>query len=269
MMIPLKGEQDADFPSLNVALILVLVTFLLMLVAGLLSLALRGNTVVLLSEGLVIVPAWLYVRHSGYSAREVFRLRKIPAQAVWAAGLVGVGATVLGDELDRFVQTLFPMPEEIAKGVEQMLRVHSWSDGVVVFVAIVGLAGLLEEMLFRGLLLGALERTFDVTRAVMLSALLFAFFHLNPWTAVQILVFGVVLGVLAWRSNSVYPAALVHGMNNGFEFAVLNLGEAKLSWLYFRGHVSPVALLAAGVLLYYGFRLFYQVFEREDVDGRG
>ena len=265
MMIPLKGEQDTDFPSLNSALVLLFVTFLLMLTAGLLGLVLGGSAEVLLSEGLVIVPAWLYVWRSGYSAREVFRLRKVPGQALWAATLVGLGATVLGDELDRFVQTLFPMPEEIAKGVEQMLKVHSLVDGLIVFVAIVGLAGLLEEMLFRGLLLGALERTFDVTRAVMLSALLFAFFHLNPWTAIQILVFGVVLGVLAWRADSVYPAALVHGINNGFEFLLLNVGEAKLSWLYFHGHVSPVFLLAAGAFLYYGFRLFYQVFEEQEL----
>ncbi len=256
-------ESQPGVLPLNRSLLILLITFVVMLAAGTIGLILGGRSEVLLAEAVVILPAWLYVRRHGYDWREVFRVRSVPAGALWVAFGIGLGAAALGHELDLFVQQLFPMPPELVRGLEEMMKAKGWLDGVVLVTAIVVLAGLLEEMVFRGMLLGSLEATFDVTRAVMLSALLFAFFHLNPWTAVQILVFGVILGVLSWRSQSVFPAAIVHAVNNAFEFTVLNVEKERLGFLFFKEHISPVFLLLSGGLLYLGFRKFYEYFESQ------
>lgn len=256
------AEEIPQALPLPRALILLFVTFLVILAAGLVGMLLGGRSEILLSEALVIVPAWLYVKTTGWDWRRVFRVQSVPGAALLASLAVGLGAALIGHELDLFVQELFPMPEPLAEGIEAMLRAKSLADGVILVIAVVFLAGILEEMLFRGMLLGSLEATFDVTRAVLFCALLFALFHMNPWTAVQILVFGVVLGVLAWKSQSIWPAALVHAINNGFEFAVLNVGKENLRFLFFKEHVSPAFLLLAGALVYYGFKRFYAAFER-------
>ncbi|MDZ7372468.1 MAG: CPBP family intramembrane metalloprotease [candidate division KSB1 bacterium] len=254
--------------SLEKSLAILFLTFVLILAAGIAGAVLGGRTEILLSEALVIVPAWIYVARSRLDGRTVFRLRRVPVQALWLSLGIGVAAALLGHELDVLVEQIFPMPLELQKQMEAMLRAKGIADGIILVVAIVGLAGVLEEMLFRGMLLASLEARVDVTRAVLFSALLFAFFHLNPWTAVQILLFGVILGVLAWRSQSVLPAALVHATNNAFEFAVLNLGEDRLRPLFVGKHVSPVLLLLAAVALYLGLRDFYRLFGKGAGDAK-
>jgi membrane protease YdiL (CAAX protease family) len=265
-------QQGTCAIPLQRTLVILFVTFLLILTAGLAGAMFGGRSEVLLSEALVIVPAWIYVARSSLDWKAVFRIRRVPAGALWISAAIGLGAALIGHELDALVEELFPMPAELERALTEMLRARSVTDGFVLVLAIVVLAGLLEEMLFRGMLLGSLEAHFDVTRAVLLSALLFAFFHLNPWTAVQILVFGVILGVLAWRGQSVFPAAIVHAVNNAFEFAVLNIGQERLRPLFLEDHVSPPFLLLAVGLLYLGFRRFYSYFEgqrRYGMDGSG
>lgn len=86
------------------------------------------------------------------------------------------------------------------------------------------LAGLLEELLFRGLLLGALGRM-GPRRAVWLSAIAFGLGHLlnllggaDAWeTATQgicAVAVGVMLALLALRCGSILPGALMHGALN-------------------------------------------------------
>jgi membrane protease YdiL (CAAX protease family) len=124
-------------------------------------------------------------------------------------------------------------------------------------------AGLFEEMLFRGFLQNSLEQYGDVTRAILWTALLFATFHMNPWWLAQIVLLGVILGVLAWKSDSIIPGAIVHAINNGLSVVIINTDESRLEILVWRGHVHPFLVLAALAVLVFSLRLFYQFCDAE------
>jgi hypothetical protein len=101
--------------------------------------------------------------------------------------------------------------------------------------------------------------TFAAGHAIFFSALIFAIVHLNPWWMMQILVLGVILGLLAWRSNSIIPGILVHSINNGLALLMLNIKPEHLHWYEWRGHVNPlIALLAAGAA-YSGLKSFFRL----------
>ena len=52
--------------------------------------------------------------------------------------------------------------------------------------------------------------------AIAISTGIFAAAHMDPQHAVGVIPLGVWLGVIAWRTGSVWPAMLCHAMNNAF-----------------------------------------------------
>ena len=71
---------------------------------------------------------------------------------------------------------------------------------------------LLEEMLFRGIILGTLEK-YSPIFAVFLSAVLFGFAHDGEIIS-QHLVTGLVLGCLYIKQRNLYSCVVVHGLMN-------------------------------------------------------
>ena len=87
-------------------------------------------------------------------------------------------------------------------------------------IAFVFLPAVCEELAFRGFILSGLRRRFPVWTAILISSLLFAFYHLNAFQALPTFILGVVLGVLAVRSGSIFPGMLFHLLYNGMLIGV-------------------------------------------------
>lgn len=86
---------------------------------------------------------------------------------------------------------------------------------LVLLVAGVGLAApVCEEFLYRGLLQPGLGRRVAMPRAVVLTALLFSLMHFDPVGFLARFELGLVFGLLAWRSGSLWPAIGAHAANN-------------------------------------------------------
>ena len=83
------------------------------------------------------------------------------------------------------------------------------------------LAPLFEETLFRGVLLPSLARRLGPLPAVLASAAVFALAHLSLTELVPLLVLGVGLGWLRWRTGRLAASVLMHSLWNGLTF--LNL----------------------------------------------
>lgn len=92
-------------------------------------------------------------------------------------------------------------------------------------LVVVGVGPLVEELLFRGVLLSALMRRMHAGWAVAGSSLLFALVHLPglayQWYALpNLLLLALLLAGLRLRSGSIWPAVLAHGVNNLLAVAV-------------------------------------------------
>lgn len=83
-------------------------------------------------------------------------------------------------------------------------------------------APLVEELLFRGLILSGLRQRLSGRLSLVLSALAFALLHFEYPPAVPMLfLLGLLLGLLRQRSGSLLPPVLLHALNNGFAFFLL------------------------------------------------
>ena len=82
------------------------------------------------------------------------------------------------------------------------------------FFKVAVIAPIIEESIFRGLILQGFRRNYNSFVAVLMSALLFALFHLNPWQFPATFVLGLLLGWLVVRTDSILLAILGHSINN-------------------------------------------------------
>jgi membrane protease YdiL (CAAX protease family) len=77
------------------------------------------------------------------------------------------------------------------------------------------IAPIVEEFVFRGLLLGYLRTKIKLWTAVALTAGLFAIVHLIPIQLAPLFVFGMMFGFVRVRYDNVWAAVLLHAMVNG------------------------------------------------------
>jgi len=166
---------------------------------------------------LILAPALLFVRWKRLPVSEALRWqRPSPAVALlslavgitsWgvAAGMVVLASPLVGD------------PPSIPALQPRTLPDLFWA-------LLIGalLAGLCEESLFRGVLQGVLRRKGRL-RGVVITAALFAVFHLNPWLLLPTFFLGLVYGVLVLRTGSTVPAILAHAATNVTAFSVVYL----------------------------------------------
>lgn len=76
-------------------------------------------------------------------------------------------------------------------------------------------AGVAEELFFRGLLFGRLLGVVSGQGAVVLSALAFGVAHLDPVHSLAAFAMGLFLGWLRLRAGSVWPGIFAHILSNG------------------------------------------------------
>jgi len=207
---------------------------------------------IFLGEFFIIIPSLIYLLLKKYPVRTVYRFWPAPAAALLWAAVFGLSISVLGDELDRLIALFIKPPDWLADS-SRLFLIHSVSDAVLIIGSIVIVAGLSEELLFRGFLQTTLEfRTQDVTKAVLLTALAFAMLHMNTWWILQIYLFGVALSYLSWRTQSIFPGVVTHMGINGMAILFTNLDAAgELGWYEMGDHVSVVWLLLAGGGFYF------------------
>lgn len=102
---------------------------------------------------------------------------------------------------------------------------HMMSNGLASIVTVCILAPVLEEMLFRGLILRSFLNQYSRARAILGSAILFGFAHMNIYQFVVALVLGTIFGWLYERTRSLWPGILLHAVYNSCVMIVQPPGD--------------------------------------------
>jgi membrane protease YdiL (CAAX protease family) len=75
-------------------------------------------------------------------------------------------------------------------------------------------APFVEEVFFRGFVFAGLRPRYGWQRAAVISSALFALIHLVPTAILPIFLLGYIFAYLYQRSNSIWPAILMHSATN-------------------------------------------------------
>lgn len=264
-MINTSPPEPKKHPSPREVFGILLVTFSLSLLLAALWSDLESKTRLLVAEFLVGIPAVAYAAWKRLDFKATFRLRPVKWQVLPVSVLIGAGIAVATEEISRLIQGAIPMDSDILAALSDMMRAGNDRELVILILAAVIVASAVEEGLFRGMLQGTLERRGDVTRAVMATALIFAFIHFNPWWVIEILLMAVLMGVLAWKTDSIFPPMVVHATNNAIALVMVNVPEERMNWLLSGEHIRPLYLILAVAVIVEGFRLVYRIQDKSSI----
>ncbi len=156
--------------------------------------------------------------------KDLFVSKPIEYELFLPACLMFFGLHILVSEIDNITQFFIPAPEMFNKATENLLRNES---EIGVFFSIVIVAPIIEETLFRGIILRGLLANHSKALALGASALLFGLTHLNPWMIIPTGLIGLVLGWIYLKTKSVYLCMFCHSFNNLLVFLAAN-SEIKI-----------------------------------------
>ena len=183
------------------------------------------------------------VRRTGLSWRQALGLGTLPLAGLWPLALVLAGSVTVFSEIYVIVQHLVPVPPEFETLLRDLLQIDGTADLVFTVAVAVVLAPVLEEALFRGLILHGLARRRGPRSATLWTAAFFAFFHFyNPWQIIPTFFLGLLLGWVVLVTRSLWSSIVLHSAFNGLSLSVFALSLEPPN--------APPPLVATGVVLF-------------------
>jgi membrane protease YdiL (CAAX protease family) len=163
------------------------------------------------------------------------RIRHLPLAPTFRLQPAGVGPLLLAVPLGAALVPVALLLENLAARavprsqnflVQLMSRDPDPLALALLGVALVVAAPIGEELLFRGLSLGGLEKRHGAAPAALTVSLVFAAVHLNPSALGALFVVSLALCWVTSRTGSLYPAIVVHAVYNGLQYLALILADA-------------------------------------------
>ena len=166
----------------------------------------------------------LVAARSGRSLAESIGMRSVEGIVPWLGGAV-VAAFALRLVAALYAGTMISMrwllPGWNSSPVKYFPR--DLLGSVVLVLVVVVAAPIVEETIFRGVLLPSLAGRFGERWAVGLTAVVFSVMHLNPFSFAPILLVGWVLAMLFLRSRSLWVSIACHSTFNAIGILALLL----------------------------------------------
>ncbi|MCR5031494.1 MAG: CPBP family intramembrane metalloprotease [Lachnospiraceae bacterium] len=182
---------------------------------------------ILISEVLVLLPMLLITISSGEKLSNLFPFKKIRFTTV----LLIVLFTILLFPFTAFLNSFSMLFTQ-----NQILQVSDEIVGnapMVVLFFFALLAPFCEEVVFRGIVFGTYRKGGNILTAILLSALMFGFMHMNINQAIYAFALGIFMALLVEATGSLWSSLLVHAFFNGTSMMTLfasssALGDASL-----------------------------------------
>lgn len=128
----------------------------------------------------------------------------------------------------------------------------TWGGFALDFAVVAVMVPFLEEFAFRGVLVSAL-RPYGIGFAIVASALVFGFAHLDGPTSLFAILAGLVLGFIYARTNNLWLTIWIHALNNGLStigsYSSLFVPEAYVDAFSALLLLGPIALGLLALLL--------------------
>ena len=212
-------------------------------------------TILLFAVGPLALARW-----TGVDWGQGFRLKRASVMAFVSAAMLGLSLWPFAYELE--LQAISPARIEVMKDLFKQIK--SMLDAIPLPAKLLALAvipAVCDELFFRGYLLTALRNGMSTRLAIVLSGVLFGLFHVIVMDSlfferfVPTCFLGVILGVVCYRTGSVFPGMLLHTLHNGLllsvssftkELATFGIGTESqehlpIPWLVTAGIVVTIA----------------------------
>jgi len=165
------------------------------------------------SVGVVFIVAFPHKRREGGFLESV-QVRPMVGAIVALCFIAGAFLQLPLAEAGNLVQEVWPVSfDELARR-HRLINPRTWWGGISALLALVLVAPVTEELLFRGWLLQDLKEQYGERRALVYSSVLFGLVHVEAGAILYATLGGLVLGAVALRTKSTLSSIAMHaGVN--------------------------------------------------------
>ena len=161
-----------------------------------------------------IIFAFLVLGFSLFGYKKILKLYRIPdlGWKVWLFAIVfPIISSVFVNFFVDFLNSLFSLEETENYYTQYVFLEYPlfWS---ILFIAI--LPPIFEELAFRGFLFNQLKKVISNKQTIVATAFIFALIHFSVISFIWIFPFGLVLGYLRSKYNTLWLGMLVHFIHN-------------------------------------------------------
>lgn len=167
-----------------------------------------------------------------------------------------VGLNILLSDIDNLLRNLFHWQND-----DFFVALYQQPVWIQVFILMI-VAPFTEEFLFRGLIFTGYLNNYSFKKAIWVSAVWFALFHLNVQQFSGAFIFGVLFAWLVGKTNSLWPAIFAHALTNGLPLFVTKVMQVQIIGYTYQNGARPVFQplwldLSALFMILTGFGLFW------------
>jgi membrane protease YdiL (CAAX protease family) len=172
--------------------------------------------------GLITAAAGAYL--NGFSLRNLLLDHLPDGTQIVLAGLAILGIAILSSEFNNLLQWIKPLPT----GYDLLGRLMK-EDLIGVFITVSLIAPIVEEWIFRGVILEGLRGRYSVKTAVITSSILFGLVHVDPWVAINAAMLGIFLCWMKLRTESLMLCVISHALFNSLPFILIRIFNIEIS----------------------------------------
>jgi membrane protease YdiL (CAAX protease family) len=197
----------------------------------------------------IIIFAGLF-REAPASHRQALLVRPVPMLSLLVATLAGLAMHFLLAEIANAVEIFVPRALETKLRLARILTPTDFASGSALVFAVILVAPVCEELIFRGLMLPRLALYVGSREAILLTALLFGASHAagGLHSVIPATLAGLALAYVARATRSVLPAIAMHAGSNALPL-LLPVGLARVPGLNVvregPSHIHPVLVLTS------------------------
>ena len=172
---------------------------------------------------LILLPVILILRISKTDIRSTLRLNYTNPMNFLLVLIAALPLLLLSGIIGQLTNIIFPVSEAYLDALQNLVTVQE--NGLWFTIFVVGiLPGICEEVMFRGFILSALKKK-GLWYGIILTAVLFGAFHLDPFRFLPVTLLGIWLGYLALKTNSLFVPILAHFAQNSLAILITNYAE--------------------------------------------
>lgn len=217
-------SKKANWLFLVVILVHIAVVFLLFAVGDRITFSIIANFLV--SEGIIIVPAVLFLLPMGKRFNETLGFHKIKISTLLMIILFTLLIMPLVTVLNAL--SMFFTDNAVAAMQDDIVGVP-----FVVMWLLIGVYGpFCEEFVFRGMLYGGYKKSGKIIGAVLLSSMAFGLMHMNFNQALYAFAIGILLAMLVEATGSLWASVFCHMIFNSIQVCLMFVSDWMFDTLY-------------------------------------
>lgn len=220
----------------------------------------------------ILIPSAIHVFHKRLP-NETYNIRKLPANQILPCILIGIGLVFLATPLNSMLMSTYEhlgadFSQEVSLIDDALLTDPIYFLTCVVCICV--LPAISEELLCRSAVLYSF-RSYGMIKATLISGMFFALMHGSFVPLPVYALLGILFGVIAYKTRSVWSSVIVHFVYNFTIILMCMLpdvgaaDEAALALTSPELWISAVSMLLIGaVFLIPGLLLFFKFCKKND-----